>query len=240
MKATKLLLILGAAVLLAEASFGQAIVEVRVRRPVSPESPPPPPVRPNAVYITNHTVNITITDGAAVTEIDQVFHNPTSMVLEGTYIFPLPAEAAIDRFSMFMNGVEVVGEVMESQKARSIYEAIVRKMRDPGLVELIGKKLVRARVFPIPARGDIRVKIQYAQALDQVGDLTEYVYPLNSRRFSRVPLKQVVVGLTIRSKFPIKSVYSPSHTLDLVRKSDREVRASYEGRGVAPGNDFQL
>ncbi|MHC4780690.1 MAG: VIT domain-containing protein, partial [Planctomycetota bacterium] len=241
MKFTNGLIILAALVLLSEAALGQAIVEARIRRTeVLPDTPPPPPVRPNAVYITNHTVNVTITDGAAGTEIDQIFHNPTGNILEGTYIFPLPPEAAVDRFSMFMNGKEVSGEVMEATKARAIYEEIVRRMRDPGLVELIGKKLIRARVFPIPARGDVRVKIQYAQALGQVGDLTEYVYPLNSRRFSKVPLKQVVVGMTIKSKWPIKSVYSPSHTLDLVRKSDTVVRASYEGKGVAPGRDFQL
>ncbi|MHC5036116.1 MAG: VIT domain-containing protein [Planctomycetota bacterium] len=241
MKATKVLLALAATTVLTQLAYGQAIVEIRIRRPPREAPVPRPvPIRHNPVYITNHTVNVAITDGAAVTEIDQVFHNPNNRILEGTYIFPLPSEAAVDRFSMFMNGQEVVGEVMEANKARAIYEAIVRKMQDPGLVELIGKKLVRARVFPIPARGDVRVKIQYAQALDQIGGLFEYVYPLNSRRFSKTPLKQVVVGLKIRAKWPIKSVYSPSHRLDVVRKSEREVVASFEGKNLAPGRDFQL
>ncbi len=244
MKTARMLIVFATVLCLAQAAWGQTIVEVRVYRPPTPRPMPTPPPRPriprNPVYITDHTVNVEITGSAAVTEIDQVFHNPTRWDLEGTYIFPLPAEAAVDRFSMFMNGKEVSGEIMEAKKARRIYENIVRQMKDPGLVELIGKKLIRARVYPIPGRGDVRVKIQYTQALEQVGDLYEYVYPLNSRRFSKKPLKQVVMGLKIESKWPIKSVYSPSHALDVVRKSETEVRASYEGKDLAPGRDFQL
>ncbi|MCU0723486.1 MAG: VWA domain-containing protein [Planctomycetes bacterium] len=241
MRATKILLAAVAMLLAADLASGQAIVEVRSRpaREVAP-APLPPGIPDHPVYITNHTVSIAVTDGAAVTEIDQVFHNPTGMILEGQYVFPLPSEAAVDRFSMFMDGREVQGEVMEAGKARDIYMSIVRKMRDPGLVELIGRKLIRASVFPIPANGDIRVKIQYSQALEQVGDLFEYSYPLNSRRFSKTPLKQVVLSVKIRSKFPIKSVYSPTHVLDISRKGETEIVASYEGKDVAPGSDFQL
>ena len=73
--------------------------------------PRPPRVTP--LEVKYHHVSTDIKDGVAVTTIDQMFYNPNNMRLEGTYIFPLPAGATVSKFSMWMNGEEVKGEVLE-------------------------------------------------------------------------------------------------------------------------------
>jgi len=131
--------------------------------------PPPRHIHGRRAYIPlsvqSHNVKIRINGNIAVTTVDEKFYNPNNAELEGTFIFPLPEDAAISKFSLFINGVETKGEVLDKEKARSIYEGIVRKMQDPALLEYVGRKMFKARVYPIPARGTRRVKLQYSQSL---------------------------------------------------------------------------
>ena len=54
--------------------------------------------------VSYHRVSVSVTDLAAVTTVDEEFYNPNRERLEGTYIFPLPQGAHIDRFSMDIGG----------------------------------------------------------------------------------------------------------------------------------------
>ena len=56
-------------------------------------------------------------------------------------------------------------DVVEKQRAREIYETILREKRDPGLLEWTGGNLFKARVFPIEAHSEKRIKIVYTQVL---------------------------------------------------------------------------
>ena len=86
-------------------------------------------------------VDITIKDGVANARIEQVFKNSTDRDLEATYVFPLPENASIADFAMYMNGKRMSGELVEKGKARQVYEEIVRRMKDPGLLEHMGGNL---------------------------------------------------------------------------------------------------
>ena len=103
--------------------------------------------------ILSHRVNVTIDSQVAVTKVEQVFQNNTDRVLEGTYIFPLPPGAIINDFAMYINGERKSGELVERNQARAVYTEIVRRMRDPGLLEYMGGNLFKLNVFPIPANG---------------------------------------------------------------------------------------
>ena len=96
-----------------------------------------------------HQVNVEIRDQIARTTIEQTFVNHTDVQLEGTFYFPLPQDASIAGFGMWINGELVEADVVEKQRAREIYETILRERRDPGLLEWTGGNLFKARVFPI-------------------------------------------------------------------------------------------
>jgi Ca-activated chloride channel family protein len=115
-------------------------------RPIPPPRPLPTPFPLEVVY---HRVNVEINGQVAETAIDQEFYNPTAWRLEGYYLFPMPANAVIKKFSMYVNGKEMEAELLDANKARKIYEDIVRKQRDPALLEYIGNGMFKARIFPI-------------------------------------------------------------------------------------------
>src|SRR5437764_4165761 len=96
-----------------------------------------------------HRVSIAIDDQVAVTSVEQSFRNHTDRQLEATYVFPVPKGASVNKFTMWVNGKEVSGEMLEAAKARQIYTDIVRRTQDPGLLEYMGNNLLRMKVFPI-------------------------------------------------------------------------------------------
>jgi len=206
--------------------------------------PPRPPRPPRIIYmplsIKYHRVTANITNAVAVTKIDQVFHNPNPRQLEGTYIFPLADDVAVQEFTMFMAGKQVKGELLDKDKARKIYEDYVRKMKDPALLEYVGSRMFKARVFPIPANGDVRITLAYSQAIPVKHGLATYRYPLNTEKFSSKPLEEVSVVATITSDVPLSSVFCPTHPVRIDRKSPNKYIASYEAKSVTPDKDFLL
>src|SRR5688572_23131173 len=116
--------------------------------------------------IKEHEAQVTINNGIAVTKVTQVFHNTESRQVEGLYTFPVPKGASVANFSMWINGKEMVGEVLEKKRAREIYESYKKTRKDPGLLEQVDYKTFEMRVFPIGPLADQKVQITYYQELD--------------------------------------------------------------------------
>jgi Ca-activated chloride channel family protein len=206
-----------------------------------PGCPPPPPITeiPN-LAIKYHRVKVTIEDQVATTHVDQVFVNESPWELEGTYIFPLPEEAAISEFAMYVDGQRVEARVLEKDEARQIYEDIVRQRRDPALLEYVGRNAFQARVYPIPAHGEKRVELEYSEVLSMDQGLVKYLYPLNTEKFSSRPIEDVSVSIELHSNEAIKAIYSPSHDIAVDREGDYSARIGYEDYDVKPDRDFEL
>jgi Ca-activated chloride channel family protein len=208
---------------------------------IIPEPPPPHiPPQPAPLAIKYHRVDVTIEDQVATTHVDQVFVNEAGYAIEGTYIFPLPEEAAISEFSMWVDGEEVEGKVLGREEARRIYEDIVRRQRDPALLEYIGKDMFQASIFPIPPGEERRVEMTYSQILPLDNGLVRYVYPLSTEKFSSRPLQEASVRVEVRSQQPIKAIYSSSHKVAVDRPSDYRAVVGYEDYDVTPNKDFVL
>ena len=62
--------------------------------------------------MTSHHVEVKIDGQVAVTSIDQEFYNPNDQRLEGIYMFPVPKDAHIDKFSMEIGGKMVDAELL--------------------------------------------------------------------------------------------------------------------------------
>jgi len=206
---------------------------------IPPQPPRPRPPRTFVpLYIERHRVEVKIDNQAARTKIDQIFANENPVVLEGEYIFPLPNDASVSSFAMYVDGKRVEAELLTADKARKIYESIVRQKRDPALLEYLGSRAFRARIFPIPANGEKRVQLEYSQILKVDSGIAKYVYPLNTEKFSPRPVNDVAITVAIESKQSIKGVYSPSHKVDIHRKDDHHANISYEGSKVKSDRDF--
>jgi Ca-activated chloride channel family protein len=208
---------------------------------IIPEPPPDVPiVDVPYLSIKYHHVTVTIDEQVATTHVDQVFVNEARFEVEGTYIFPLPEEAAISEFTMWVDGEKLEGQVLKRDEARRIYEDIVRRRQDPALLEYVGRDAFQASIYPIPPGGERRIEIEYSEVLKMDNGLVEYVYPLNTEKFSPRPLEEVVVNVTVHSNEALKAIYSPSHSVDVERRGDHNATVGYEEYDVRPDRDFVL
>lgn len=190
--------------------------------------------------IRSHRVTVAVHERVAETRVVQVFRNNTDRQLEGTYIFPLPQGATVSGFAMTVNGVRQEGQVVEAGEARRIYEGIVARLQDPGLVEYMGSNLFRARVFPIPARGDQTIELRFTQTLDYASGTLHYRYPLHTAGPQASTLEDFTLSATIDSRIPIRAVYSPSHRIDTVRHGDHQATVGFEEGRASLDRDFDL
>ena len=203
--------------------------------PPGTHSPTPFPLE-----VKYHRVEVDISDQTAKTFIDQEFYNPTGTRLEGIYIFPLPEGAVLENFSMNINGKMVSAELLDAEKARKIYEDIVRKMRDPALLEYSGRGAFKVRIFPIEPRSTKRVKISYVEFLESDSGMLRYTYPLNTEKFSSKPLNNVSIRVNLESKEKIKTIFCPTHEVEIKRHGNHKAVISFEASNVKPDTDFLL
>lgn len=232
------LALLGLAFALAGAVSAQGIVIDRRVRPEPMPRPRPMPVQ--TIQVKSHAIETVIDGQGATTTVTQTFYNPNGWQLEGTYIFPLPPEGAINGFEMTMDGKMVKGELLPADKARAIYEETVRRMVDPGLLEYAGRGLFQARVFPILPQQPLTIKFTYSELLRFDSGLVRFGYPLRTRNFSLTPPEVVSAKVTIKQERALQTVYSPTHRVEVIRAGDKEAIVGLEMKGEQPANDFEV
>ena len=195
-------------------------------------------VQPLAVRY--HRVNVAMENGTAVTKVEQVFHNHTSRPLEATFLMPMPEQAAILEFAMWMNGKRVEGKVLDRTEARAVYEGIVRRMRDPGLIEWAGHSLFQARIFPVPANGDQKIEVAWTQVMPYEDGVYRYLYPLKTTERAARTLEDFTIQATLTSKTPIRNIYSPTHKIYARKTDDHNAVVGFEEEGALLQKDFEL
>jgi len=207
---------------------------------VIPRPPRPGPVSPFPLEVVRHDVRVEITDQLATTSVDQEFYNPNASRLEGYYLFPLPAGAVIRDFSMWIDGRETRAELLDAAKARNIYEDIVRRLRDPALLEYDGRGVFKMRVFPIEPRSKKRIKISYHEVLEKNNGSIAYLYPLGTEKFSARAIPEVSIVMNIRSATPLAGIHCPTHPATIERPGAKIARVEYMSRNSMPDTDFKV
>ncbi|HEX8843859.1 MAG TPA: VIT and VWA domain-containing protein [Pyrinomonadaceae bacterium] len=202
-------------------------------------TPPRPVTLPRALPVKSVKIDTKITGQVATTHVEQIFRNDTDAILEGTYIFPIPETASIVEFAIWEGDRKLVGEVRSREEARRIYDEIVRRQRDPGLLEYAGKDLFQASIFPIPAHSDKKLELTYTQVLRAESGTVSYRYPLGTGR-NLSQIGEVSGRVDIEAKEPLRNIYSPSHDVDLAHHGSRSARISFESKAGREPQDFQL
>ncbi len=186
-----------------------------------------------------HKVTVDIRDGIARTVIEESFVNHTNSRLEGTFYFPLPQDASISGFGMWIGGELVEADVVEKQRAREIYETILRERRDPGLLEWTGGNLFKARVFPIEAHSEKRIKITYTQVLPMRGGKLRYSYGLQSEMLQQNPLRELSINVRVSSALPIRSFTCATHDAR-ISSTAHAAQAEFVAQEYTPNRDFEI
>ena len=193
----------------------------------------PLPGRLPGVVKIRTAVSVTVNGRIARVEVEEWFENRGGGLGEGDYLYPLPGEAIFNNFSLYQGDVELRGETMDATQARGIYEEIVRRKKDPALIELAGHGLVRARVFPINPGETRKITLRYVQVLGRAGDALAFRYAAGGR-YGRQgsegsegrprPVREsasLQFTMTVDSAAQFRDPFSPTHDVTVTRRDGR-------------------
>ena len=200
----------------------------------------------NDVYMKSHHVNVTINNGFAQTEVDQIFANQGGTDLRAIYSFPLPKQASLSELSLWIDGNEVVGEVLEKSRARKTHEEQVQKGNDTALAEKDDYKTCDISVYPVRAHAETRVRLVYYQPIEIDLNVGRYVYPLaeggvDEERIAFWSVDDKVIesfkfNLELKSAFPVQDIRLPGHTNQAVIE---KIQDADDNEALA-GNRFSI
>jgi Ca-activated chloride channel family protein len=207
-------------------------------RPCGPPCPPdgncrasPDCRRPMAAQVVRTSSRVRADlDGRVVRyEVAETYTNRGGMVGEADYLLPLPKGAAFEDLALSINGEMVSGETMNSDRARGVYEEIVRKLRDPALVEWMGHGLLRTRIFPIQPGEEKRVVVRFRAIAEREGDALRLDW-LGDRRAGDAGGNSSFT-FSYPDDATLGDAYSPTHSLNTVREQNRRVARIDDARG---------
>lgn len=199
--------------------------------PVTPHIRPFPH-RNAPVQVKSVDVSVKITDRLAVTTMTMSLYNPSSRQQESEVIIPVPVTAAIHEFGLEGAQGKFPGKLIPRDEARRIYDEIVRRSLDPGLLEFAGHGMVKSSVFPVPSRGTSRVRLVYEQILEIDGDRIDYALPRTESPTHQVPWS---VTVDWKIKGGLAGVYSPSHDMSEERMGGGHMKLENRGK-MQPGS----
>lgn len=191
-------------------------------------------------------VNAAINGGVAQTDVEQVWRNDTERPQEGSYLFPVPEGATLSDFALYDGDKKMAARLLDKDEARETYEGIVRRWRDPALLQYVGRGAYEVRLFPVPPRATRRITLKYTEALRPEGPNTRrYVYSFvadglgGTERRGTVP-KSTVVTVTVKDDAPLANIYSPTRDVSIRRRGDRSATVSFEASNERVRDDFIL
>ncbi len=181
------------------------------------------PLRPlpafprGAITKVRSAVQVALAGRVARVTVEEWFRNAGPVLDEGSYLYPLPGEAVFSDFSLWQGDRELKGEPMDANTARAIYEDIVRRKRDPALIELAGHGLLRARVFPIAPGETRKITLRFTELLDRVGDAWRFRYAAGT---GPGVAASASFRMQVDSASRFGDPYSPTHQLSINRGGD--------------------
>lgn len=184
-------------------------------------------------------VHAKLVDQVAKVQVSQSFVNTGSVQMEVCFMFPLPYDGAIDQLTLLVDGKEFPAKLLAKDEARRTYESIVRKNKDPALLEWIGTGMFQTSVFPVPPGAERKVTLSYSQLCRKNGRLTDFLFPLSTAKYTSQPVEKLKIEVAIESQGDIKNVYSPTHAIELKRDT-HHATAVFKAENQTPGEDFRL
>ncbi|HXB55145.1 MAG TPA: VIT domain-containing protein [Vicinamibacteria bacterium] len=206
-------------------------------------------------------VEAEVRDFASRVVMTQRYRNAQSQPIEAVYVFPVEEGAAVSGFEAIIDGVHVVGQVREREKAFEEYDEALTAGHGAYLLDQERADVFTASIGNLPPGKEVLVRITYVAELSLEGDDLRFALPTtvspryapaeDSKGVGQPPSEalnpprdwQVPYGLdvTVRIEMPspIRAVESPSHPVR-VELDGSKAMVKLGGRETALDRDFVL
>jgi Ca-activated chloride channel family protein len=207
-----------------------------VRPPCEPrpcEIRPCQPVRcgvRDQVERTGREVKVVLEGRVLRYEVTERWTNHGASIGEADYVLPLPRGAAFEDLALEIDGEMVTGEALGAGDARRIYEEIVRRRRDPALVEWMELGVLRTRIFPIQPGETRTVVVRFRAVAEREGDALRVDVPAPRGNGT------MASGTALSFRWPdgeeFGDTWSPTHRVESARDGTRRVARVSDATGT--------
>jgi Ca-activated chloride channel family protein len=233
-----------AVLLLAQSALAQGVLvvinpphPVPLPRPIPRPSPSPPSMSYKIKELDYHAK---VVDQVAQVAVTQSFVNTGNRQMEVSFVFPVPYDGAIDRMTFMVDGKEYDARLLDAKEARKTYEEYVRRCQDPALLEWVGTGMFKTSVFPVPPGAERKVSLKFSQLLRKDNKLTDLLIPLSTAKYTSSPVEKLNIHVAIETSQELKSVYSPTHSVNVERPDKKHAVVKIEAKNTIPSSDFRL
>ena len=199
------------------------------------------PLLPDLPYleVPHHHVTVDVQGFHAVTHVDQAFHNPTDVPIQGHYVFPIPPDAMLSSFSATVDGVDQTLDHRDASDATAMLNDRIADRRDPTLLQYADWEAYTFEIAVAPHETRT-MTLTYEEVLQPVGGALHYHYVLSTERYAARPLDEVSVIVNIENDASLGPVYSSSHPVAVARPAQNHAQVTYRAENVHPDEDFHL
>lgn len=190
-----------------------------------------PQAAASPVVVTAFDAHVRIQGRVARTTLQIALRNPGVRPAEAELLLPVPDGAAVSGFTFEGTGPAPSARLLPATEARGTYDDIVRRLRDPALLEFAGRAAVRSSVFPVPAGGTQAVRLTYEETLPRDGTRVDYELLRSTALDGAAPF---TLTLEVVGEPAPAAVYSPTHDLRPANPGGHLFRVS-EAAGQASG-----
>src|SRR6266850_7639504 len=135
--------------------------------------------KPKAMCPLKHTdVKAEISGFLARVNVTQEFENPFTEKIEAVYVFPLPANAAVDDMTMVVGERTVRGKILRREEAQAVYDAAKSGGQVAGLLNQERPNIFTQSVANILPGEKIKITISYVETLKYEAGSYEFVFPM--------------------------------------------------------------
>ena len=185
-----------------------------------------------------HKVSVDIRDQIARTTIEESFVNHTTDRLEGTFFFPLPQDASIAGFGMWIGDQLVEADVVEKERAREIYETILREKPRPRPAGMGRWQYLQGPRVPHPWQfGEADHHHLHRRCFRLRGGSFRYQYALQSELLQAAPARQLEIDVKVNSAMPCERQLPTHPTRNALTKHSAHVE--FSAKEYTPTQDFE-
>ncbi len=203
---------------------------------------PAPGVPCHCYAIRFSTATVTVAKDAARIEVEEVIDGPEKTT-PTVCLVPLPdgVNGASIRVTWGKLGAEpkLLGDAtfLDPAKAQAVYETIARS----GLTKLLaftGRPAILVPTVNLGGKG--KLSITYHMAVKRTQGVHMLTCPMPAASFAAAPVERVTVNVHLTDKQPLRSIFSPTHTTTITRKTPTEATATVKAERWTGLDDFRL
>lgn len=187
-------------------------------------------------------IGVDVSGPTARTVVTQAFRNTSTNWVEGTYVYPLPEDAAVDGMKLVVGSRVIVADIRERAAAKRAYEAARAAGQSAALTTQERPNIFTNAVANIGPGETVLVQITYQQTIPVSGETRMLRLPLVvAPRYNPTPASVAAVSLdgvveAARDPVPDRARISPPVLDPLISRSTNPVAVTVRLRaGFAVG-----